>query len=263
MHGSSGFYLSDKTPSTSRKWTLVESDSAAADESDIIQSVNKQAMRELRLISEVQVSSEERLELLDRERNIHQKNIIELKDKTERQETVIYQLLGGLFNQQEQTGILNSHIETLNGAYTSKDDPTYDSSKWEMWPTTRQGDLLESEVTAMSKSIEELIRNQREQEIKFLDHIAKLEARVGRQDAIIMNFINGLFGLEQEKTRQQYVDFLLGNVSDIKLVNTSKWDKSPTTRQGDLTERKMAVFEKNLAEIRARLEQPILESSTK
>lgn len=55
---------------------------------------------------------------------------------------VVYQLLGGLFDQTTQANILEHHIGVLlYGDYSKY--PSADQNKWVTWPTTRQGDYCE------------------------------------------------------------------------------------------------------------------------
>ena len=84
-----------------------------------------------------------------------------MEEKLEGMQRVVYQLLGGLFNQDNQHGILSSHLNML----FKNDIQAYDedTSKWGICPTTRQGDenadriaALEAQVQAMTNfSIEE------------------------------------------------------------------------------------------------------------
>jgi predicted nucleic acid-binding Zn-ribbon protein len=324
-HGSSGLYISNKTPSTTtRKWILslptedveaaVEADtySVESDHAEKLRILNDQSSTALRLISDLQSSSERRFENLERALSDQNELITKLqeenkslKSKTENQENIIYQLLGGLFNQRDQANILSSHIADLYGE--DFEDLSKDSSKWSVFPTTRQGDALEQEVakqaeqikslvdllrktnntidsidalqcynseaiskklnmledetSAVQKATGELIVNQLEDKRRMLGHITSLDARTNRQEAVIGKVVNGLFGTDQQKSKQEYLDLLYGRVSQSTSINTSKWDSSPTTPQGDLTERKMAVFEKHLKSIKSRLETPLMEFS--
>jgi hypothetical protein len=79
----------------------------------------------------------------------------DLFEKLERVQAVVCQLLGGLFNQEDQVHCLKSHLSVLNdGKVRTRsrfEDP--DDSKWEQWPTTRQGDECEKRIEALEKML--------------------------------------------------------------------------------------------------------------
>lgn len=66
--------------------------------------------------------------------------IKKLKDTVDGLHHTVYQLLGGLYCQHSQGGILNLHLKTIglgSGDGRTSDDDTHPSG---IWPTTRQGD---------------------------------------------------------------------------------------------------------------------------
>ena len=65
---------------------------------------------------------------------------------------VVYQLLGGLFNQETQSGMLNSHLCCLRGSEYS--DEFYEDTS--IWPTTRQGDKHEEEIKLLKQQVSRL-----------------------------------------------------------------------------------------------------------
>ena len=72
----------------------------------------------------------------------------EIERKIMSHETIIYQLLGGLFNQSTQKVILTDLLNILH------DNPRSFSSQGDnIWPTTRQGDELEEEVKCLKTEI--------------------------------------------------------------------------------------------------------------
>ena len=90
------------------------------------------------------------------ERMINQEEIIKYQtSKLIKIENVVYQLLGGLFNQSTQENILHSHLDDLldDGANSWK--PLYDNDKckWIDWPTTRQGDYCERRIETLEKEL--------------------------------------------------------------------------------------------------------------
>jgi hypothetical protein len=87
----------------------------------------------------------------------------------EKCKTVIYQLVGGLFNQKTQNGIVNEHISQLcrtkhkhdeEHAVEDEEDEDEDEEYGSIWPTTRQGDEHEERLRKMEeimKNIEERV----------------------------------------------------------------------------------------------------------
>jgi hypothetical protein len=214
---SEGGILNEKWRKTKEKccWVVdIPTDenaySVEADHAEKLRILNDQSNRAFRLIEEVQASSEKRFECIERELS-EQNELIEklqnenksLKTKLKGHEVTIYQLLGGLFNQSDQANILSIHLSELHGE--DFEDLPKDTSKWSVFPTTRQGDALEKEVAKQAEQIESLV-----------DLLRKTN------------------------------------------TTSNKLDASP---QGNLIERKMAVFEENLKHIRERLAKPLLEMS--
>ena len=78
-----------------------------------------------------------------------------LERKLEGTHNVVYQLLGGLFHQQRQNGILSTHLDNLFcrkiGEYRN-----HDGSKWDIWPTTRQGDECEKKIADLEDKLKNL-----------------------------------------------------------------------------------------------------------
>jgi hypothetical protein len=87
--------------------------------------------------------------------NVELRRIIENhSQEISRCKDVIYQLVGGLFNQEKQKCILLSHTNVLYGKpYNDEDDDDDENSS--IWPTTRQGDRHEERIRKM----EEIIHN--------------------------------------------------------------------------------------------------------
>ena len=85
--------------------------------------------------------------------------IEELSEKLDSVHQVVYQLLGGLFNHETQGQTLQDHIDVLNSEDVRRrgrfEDP--DDSKWESWPTTRQGDESERRIEALEQTVREML----------------------------------------------------------------------------------------------------------
>lgn len=79
-------------------------------------------------------------------------------EEIEHCKSVIYQLVGGLFNQKTQKWIGKSHVNVLYG--TSNEDEEEEANDSEandyVWPTTRQGDEHEERIRKMEETIRKL-----------------------------------------------------------------------------------------------------------
>jgi tRNA U34 5-carboxymethylaminomethyl modifying enzyme MnmG/GidA len=81
-----------------------------------------------------------------------QKNKIQkLEEKISNIDEVIKQLVGGLFCQSTQEGILENYLRVLDGeGFSSKLLPE-DTHNWNHWPTTRQGDDCEKRIADLER----------------------------------------------------------------------------------------------------------------
>ena len=72
----------------------------------------------------------------------------------------VYQILGGIFNQSSQCETLRQYTDALYTGETQPrtrhDDP--DDSKWECWPTTRQGDENERRIESLEQTVREMLQ---------------------------------------------------------------------------------------------------------
>lgn len=84
-----------------------------------------------------------------------QETIKNLEDKIDRIQHVVYQLVGGLFNQKTQVDTYNTYVNILfpDEIITVAED----TSKWSFWATTRQGDANEAKIEKLEKKIALLI----------------------------------------------------------------------------------------------------------
>ena len=94
------------------------------------------------------------------------KKIEDLEEKMEGMHEVLYQLLGGLYNQKTQAGSLNSQLDyLLPETCNTEDDNTEDDNtryrdhknSWNIWPTTRQGDSNESRIEELEQQVMALL----------------------------------------------------------------------------------------------------------
>lgn len=86
-----------------------------------------------------------------------EKKINDLEIKLENVHQVVYQLIGGLFNQEEQHNIIHNHLDVLFNK--KRDDFREDVSKWGIYPTTRQGDHNEERIERLERKFEEIYTN--------------------------------------------------------------------------------------------------------
>ena len=83
-----------------------------------------------------------------------------LTKKLERTDSIVYQLLGGLFNKSTQSEALGYHLEIL-GENLGYNGMNCDTSKWGSWPTTRQGDECEKKITELEHIIGDMMNNKK------------------------------------------------------------------------------------------------------
>ena len=76
-----------------------------------------------------------------------------LEKKLNGVENVVYQLLGGLFNQSTQSSILDTHLCCLRGNET---ETSGEINQDAIWPTTRQGDRNEEEIRLLKQQVSKL-----------------------------------------------------------------------------------------------------------
>ena len=79
--------------------------------------------------------------------------IYDLETKLNASQETIFQLLGGLFNQETQKQLLDNHIKFLYTGRTLTDEEID-----ECWPTTRQGDENERRIQQLEENIDILVK---------------------------------------------------------------------------------------------------------
>ena len=88
-----------------------------------------------------------------------QKNKIQkLEEKLDNMDSVIKQLVGGLFCQSTQEGILDTHLGVLDGEDFSSKSLPENTHKWTHWPTTRQGDECEKKISELEDYLRDVTR---------------------------------------------------------------------------------------------------------
>lgn len=86
--------------------------------------------------------------------------IKKLESKLDGIHAVVYQLIGGLFNQGNQREQLEQHINCLFPGTTHEytGDALPEKNKWSIYPTTRQGDECEKRVEALEQTVRDMLR---------------------------------------------------------------------------------------------------------
>ncbi len=94
----------------------------------------------------------------------HLENLIEeqsetikkLENKLEGLHNVVYQLVGGLFNHKTQAGIMANHLHHIMG-FNNCSSLDKDTSKWDISPTTRQGDENERRIESLEQTVRDML----------------------------------------------------------------------------------------------------------
>jgi archaellum component FlaC len=202
--------------------------------------------------------------------------IAELASSLQDSKQVINQLIGGLFNEETQRGIRNFHWNILDRDCV-RDDGERESiavfnsenitSKWDAYPTTRQGDENEKDIEELRAENEQLrAENQQNKE-----KIEKIETCAKATQDAVYQLLGKLYNQSTQagtidRAIQQLRLMELDSDSDsedekVEYKDTSKWENWPTTRQGDENEEELekqkAELERQKAEIEM-LKQAVL-----
>lgn len=86
-----------------------------------------------------------------------EETIEKISHKLECVHNIVYQLLGGLYNQKNQSGTLSANLNVLFNGSLSKDKKYENTGKWENWPTTRQGDENERRIESLEKTVRNML----------------------------------------------------------------------------------------------------------
>jgi hypothetical protein len=86
------------------------------------------------------------------------REIIKIQEnKFEGLHQVVYQLIGGLYNQSTQSGVIDVHLNNIGLPGASNTN----TSTWGIWPTTRQGDECEQKIKELESYMRERFENPR------------------------------------------------------------------------------------------------------
>jgi chaperonin cofactor prefoldin len=111
-----------------------------------------------------------KVSLIDERCTFLEKKVANLEEKLEGARNVIYQLLGGLFHQERQSGILDLHMDVLYPERRRQDADTDadaagdipdvdDDDEANVFPTTRQGDALERRIFELEKRLASMLQD--------------------------------------------------------------------------------------------------------
>jgi hypothetical protein len=85
-------------------------------------------------------------------------HIERLEKNLEGVRNVVYQLVGGLYNQRTQNGQIQSHLEHLFKNDESEEEyVTKGGNTSNIWPTTRQGDKHEQRLNSLEESVQNML----------------------------------------------------------------------------------------------------------
>jgi hypothetical protein len=114
------------------------------------------------------------LETLQKENFELRKKIETHDDQLDGLRGVLYQLIGGVFNQKTQRCVMNSFIDELFGTTSSEGATETEGIEEEMrWPTTRQGDNNELRLRKLEETVQKL-EKQIENMEKRQEHVVKM-----------------------------------------------------------------------------------------
>ncbi len=102
------------------------------------------------------VENSRHLEKLLEEQN---NKIKKLEEKMDNMDSVIKQLVGGLFCQSTQERSLDTHLGVLDGEDFSSKQMLENTHNWSHWPTTRQGDDCEKRISELEVYMRDVTRD--------------------------------------------------------------------------------------------------------
>jgi hypothetical protein len=168
------------------------------------------------------------------------KKVVEQEKKKQHKiQEVLYQLLGGLFNQVTQEKVLNHHINLVMG-----DEMVGSCSLDEnIMPTTRQGDENTREIANLSQVVSDLQIKEKEN----VKTIQKQQEQIDRMLYSLKRVIEGLYDWEtQAPVHSHEIELLM----DFPLTRKNGFvgmeddcDINPTTQQGFRLEKRIAALE--------------------
>jgi uncharacterized coiled-coil protein SlyX len=115
-----------------------------------------QIVENCRFLEEKIEEQQEKISKQDEKIKEQQERISKQDVKIELIKGEVLQLLGGLYNHNTQGGTLDYHVNKLFDCELSDEENT---SKWNYWPTTRQGDANEKRIEELQTQLRQLTSN--------------------------------------------------------------------------------------------------------
>ena len=116
------------------------------------------------------------------------KNLKEIVEKQEGIITgvhdVVYQLIGGLYCQNSQSGMINTHLSVMGISHSNNPSDYENSHPFTIWPTTRQGDDNSRRIEQLEQAIYSLKNSNNEDAQRLYEEEARESRRdIAREDA--------------------------------------------------------------------------------
>jgi hypothetical protein len=123
----------------------------------LTETILENAKKNAREIEELKQQHGEKIDNYDKQIEYLKKKVKKQNKRIEGQRQVLYQLLGGLFDHTTQRPILSDHLKDigviLNCSLCQGECHCKNNHKWDIYPTTRQGDECETRIDAIEKTI--------------------------------------------------------------------------------------------------------------
>jgi len=172
------------------------------------------------------------------------KVVAQEKKKQHKIQEVVYQLLGGLFNQETQSKVLNHHVNLL-----MDNEPTGNCKIDEnIMPTTQQGDENTKDIAILSHMVSDLQMKEKENG----KTIQKQQDQIDRMEGSISRVLMGLYDSKtQVPVLRHEMELLFGQPFTRKngfAGMEDECDVDPTTQQGFRLEKRIAALESRVRE---------------
>jgi hypothetical protein len=177
-----------------------------------------------------------------------------LEDKMAEQATqmenvrsTVYQLVGGLFNQETQKASYGDFISVLYDEPVGQYNYNLDTimSKWGKWPTTRQGDENSAKIEVLEEKVETQSKIIQEQ----ADKLESVETQLKGVQEVVYQLLGGVFNqftqarILRAHVRELYPEDTLYTEDPEDPVDPTSENIWPTTRQGDANTARIEVLE--------------------
>ena len=172
------------------------------------------------------------------------KVVAQEKKKQRKIQEVVYQLLGGLFNQETQSKVLKHHVNLL-----MDNEPNGNCKIDEnIMPTTQQGDENTKDIEILSHMVSDLQMKEKEN----AKTIQKQQDQIDRIEGSLSRVLSGLYDNKtQVPVLRNEMDLLFGQPFTRKngfAGMDDECDVDPTTQQGFRLEKRIAALESRVRE---------------